>query len=425
MYGADYTRLTRRGAHHAYAAVVTEAAHEQTRRWWRPPPLVRDVTAAVAMVALTVSGSVGESHPRQLSDQVSDGHVTPAAPWPAYLLVVAAALVLAWRRRFPMWTLGVSVAAVAVYSALGYVNGAALLAPLVALYTVASVFPTRRALLAGAATFVVLMVTTVVFGPFGPFGGSATVLPAVAAAALFAGLAVGNRRAYVAALTVRAELAERTREEEARRRVDAERLRIARELHDVVAHTMATINVQAGVAAHVIPDLPGPADAALRAIKEASKRGLRELRTVLAVLRQADEEEPTQPAPGLAALDVLVSTAAAAGLPTEVRVAGVRRPLPAPVDLAAYRIIQESLTNAIRYAAPATATIRLDFADDRLDIEVVDTGAGPGEDQAGDGGGHGLIGMRERAAATGGTLRAGPGPHGGFRVLACLPTGTP
>jgi signal transduction histidine kinase len=407
--------------------VVTESEHgdPRTRQRWRLPSLVGDVLVTTSVTVLTVLGSLGESHPINPADRLYGGHPVAAAPWPAYLLVAVASLVLWWRRRHPVPVLAISVAAVAVYSALGYVNGAALVAPLIALYAVAVALPARRALLAAAAALVVLALGTTVANPLGTFGGSVPLLPALIGVALFAGLAVGNRRAYVAELAARAELAERTREEEARRRVDAERLRIARELHDVVAHTMATINVQAGVAVHVIPDLPEPADAALRSIKEASKRGLRELRTILAVLRQVDETEPTQPAPGLAALDVLVSTADAAGLRTQVRVDGVQRALPAPVDLAAYRIIQESLTNAIRYAAPATATIRLEFTDDQLRIAVTDTGQGPTDDYAEDGGGHGLIGMRERATAIGGTLRAGPSAHGGFRVLACLPTGTP
>jgi signal transduction histidine kinase len=393
----------------------------RTRRRWPLPPPVGDALVTALITMLTVLGSIGEAHPIQPTHQVFNGYVTPAPPWPAYLLVVVASLVLFWRRRYPVRVLAISVVAATAYSAPGYENGAELLAPFVAVYAVAVALPARRAAFASAAAFVVLATTTAVANPFGTFGGSFVLLPAMVAVALFAGLAVGNRRAYIAALAARAEEAERTREEEARRRVDAERLRIARELHDVVAHTMATINVRAGVAAHVIPDLPEPADEALRAIKEASKRGLRELRTILAVLRQADEAEPTQPATGLAALDVLVSTASAAGLPTQVRIGGVQRPLPAPVDLAAYRIIQESLTNAIRHAAPATAVIRLDFASDHVDIEVTDTGRGPSSH--GDGGGHGLVGMRERAAALGGTVEAGPAAHGGFRVLACLPTG--
>ncbi|MGH9077847.1 MAG: sensor histidine kinase, partial [Acidimicrobiales bacterium] len=172
--------------------------------------------------------------------------------------------------------------------------------------------------------------------------------PFVAAAVVFAGVAVANRRAYVASVEERARLAEQTREEEGRRRVDAERLRIARELHDVVAHSIATINVQAGVAAHVIDDRPDQAKDALVAIKAASKEALRELRGILGVLRSAEEPAVTSPAPGLAQVGVLVDAANRAGLATAVVTTGTPRPLPATVDLAAYRIVQESLTNALR-----------------------------------------------------------------------------
>ena len=427
-YAADLRGQDAAGPVRVYPAGVTGSV--PARRRWRLPPLVNDVLVTALMVLVVLTGSIGEAHPDRISDQQTPtGLPIPVPPWPVYGVVALAALVLLGRRRYPVPVLAISVLAVSVYSVLGYVNGAALLAPLVALYAAALALPVRRALLAAAITLVVLGTATAVDNPLGTFGGGWVLLPALTGVALFAGLAVGNRRAYVAELAARVELAERTREEEAGRRVDAERLRIARELHDVVAHTMATINVQAGVAAHVVQDLPEPADAALRAIKEASKRGLRELRTILAVLRQADEADPTQPAPGLAALDVLVSTATAAGLPTRIRVEGDERPLPAPVDLAAYRIIQESLTNAMRYAAPATATIRLGFTGDHLDIEVIDTGPGPvdgaGDGGGGHGGGHGLIGMRERATAMGGSFRAGPGEHGGFQVRACLPTGAP
>jgi len=186
---------------------------------------------------------------------------------------------------------------VAAYTGLGYVNGASLLAPTVALYAVVVAVRWRHAVAYSVLTFGVLAGFTAGFNPpaFGPFGGGFVVIPALVAAALFAGLAMANHRAYVDAIRQRAELAERTRDDEARLRVDAERLRIARELHDVVAHTMATINVQAGVAAHVSNDLPEQAATALQAIKDASRRGLRELRAILAVLRQADEAEPTHP----------------------------------------------------------------------------------------------------------------------------------
>ena len=175
------------------------------------------------------------------------------------------------------------------------------------------------------------------------------------AAALFAGIAVANRNAYVASIRDRAE-------QDARRRLDEERLRIARELHDVVAHTMATINVQAGVAAHVLPTRPEAAAESLQAIKTASKEGLRELRAILNVLRQADDADPTQPAPGTARLEDLIAGARRAGLETTFAVTGDPVPLPAAVDLAAYRIIQESLTNTIRHAGPATAAVSLGYA---------------------------------------------------------------
>ncbi len=392
----------------------------EPRPGWRLPPRLFDVVFALFMTVVVVVGSIGESYPRQPGDKVSHGHVTPVAPWPAYLLVAAAGLVLIWRRRHPVPVLGVSLACVAAYSALGYVNGSALLAPTVALYAVALTVSWRRAVGYALLTLSVLAGFTAGFNPFGTFGGGFVLIPGLVAAGLFAGLAVANRRAYVEAIRQRAELAERTRDEEARRRVDDERLRIARELHDVVAHTMATINVQAGVAAHVDRDLPEQTASALAAIRDASKSGLRELRAILAVLRQADEAEPTQPAPGLAEIETLARTVSAAGLPTVVEVVGRRRPLSASVELAAYRIIQESLTNALRHAGPARATVRLDYRDRALAVEVSDTGRGRATASS-EGSGHGLVGMRERAAAVGGTLRAGPGEHGGFWVRADLP----
>jgi signal transduction histidine kinase len=233
------------------------------------------------------------------------------------------------------------------------------------------------------------------------------------AAALLAGIAVSNRRAYVDSIRARAD-------QDARRQVDEERLRIARELHDVVAHTMATINVQASAAAHVLPAQPEAAAEALTAIKTASRQGLRELRAILNVLRQADDADPVQPAPGLARLDALVEGARQAGLPITLTVTGEPFALPAAVDLAAYRIVQESLTNVIRHAGPASAAVCLSYRPDEIDIDVTDTGHGP--KGAGSGtSGHGQAGMRERAAAVGGTVQAGPRPGGGYQVTARLP----
>jgi len=386
------------------------------RRWSSSP--VRDAILAVLVTVLLVSGSLGEGDPKSPSDQIMfPGHSAPH-PGAALLLVAVACLVLAWRRRWPVAVLAVSAVAVTVYSVLGYVNGASLIAPVLALYAVATQVSVRRAVVAAVATLALLMTATAVNNPFGQIsGGGFDILPGMVAAALFAGIAVANRRAYVASIQDRAE-------QDARRRVDEERLRIARELHDVVAHTMATINVQAGVAAHVLSSRPEAAAESLQAIKAASKEGLRELRAILNVLRQADDADPTQPAPGTAQLEALVAGARQAGLETTFTVTGKQVPLPAAVDLAAYRIVQESLTNAIRHAGPATAAVSLDYRHDELHIDVTDTGCGlPAGTAAGQNGGHGLAGMRERAAAVGGTVESGPGPGGGFRVAARLPFG--
>ena len=287
------------------------------------------------------------------------------------------------------------------------VNGAVLLAPPIALFTVAQSVPLRRALALAGLTLLALMTATGAASPFGsPTGGGFYLIPAPVAAALFGGIALRNRRAYVTSIEARAE-------EETRRRIDEERLRIARELHDIVAHTMATINVQAGVAAHVLADNPAAVGPALETIRQSSKDGLRELRAILNVLRQADEGEPTQPAPGLLQLEALITGACNAGLPVVLRQDGSPRQLPAATDLAAYRIVQESLTNVIKHAGPgATATVRLSYGDAAVRIEVTDTGVGPGPGLLAGGGqgivgGHGIIGMRERAAAVAGTLVTG------------------
>jgi signal transduction histidine kinase len=375
---------------------------------------VRDAILAVLLTVLLTYGSYGEAHPSNPSDRIQFRNHAIPQPGAALLLVAVACLVLAWRRRYPVTVLVVSTAAVAAYSLLGFVNGAVLIAPIFALYTVATQVSVRRAVVAAVVTLGILLTVTAANNPTGHIsGGGFDIIPFMVAAALFAGIAVANRNAYVASIRDRAET-------DARRRLDEERLRIARELHDVVAHSMATINVQAGVAAHVLPTRPEVAAESLQAIKTASKEGLRELRAILNVLRQADDADPTQPAPGTAQLEDLIAGARRAGLETTLTVTGDPVPLPAAVDLAAYRIIQESLTNTIRHAGPATAAVALGYASDELHIDVTDTGRGQAV-IARNGDGHGLAGMRERAAAVGGTVEAGPGPAGGFRVAARLP----
>jgi signal transduction histidine kinase len=398
-------------------------------RWWQRSP-ARDVLFAAILTLITVWGSYGEGHPHNPADVVQfHGAKIPQPSAGALLLVAAASLALIWRTRWPLAVLAVSTAGVLGFTLLGYVNGAALLAPAAAVYAVATKVSVRQALAAAAAALAVLLAATSASNPFNTStGGTVIVLPVLMAAACTAGIAVSNRRAFVASIQARAE-------DEAKRRIDEERLRIARELHDVVAHTMSTINVQASAAATVLEDRPDAAAEALAAIRTASKNGLRELRAILNVLRQADDADPTAPAPGLAQLDALVAGANQAGLPTTLIVTGEPVPLPAAIDLAAYRIIQESLTNAIRHAGPATATVALTYREAKLLIEVADTGRGApvasaradaGQDGAGAGGvwhsGHGMVGMRERAATAGGTFEAGPRREaGGFTVTATLP----
>jgi len=397
---------------------------DRLEAWWSSP--VRNALFGLGMTVLLVYGAYAEAHPTTPNSYFPAGQHAPYTPAAAYLLVAAACLPLAFRLRWPATVLVISTAAVSVYTLLGYVNGAALGAPMIALYALACQVSARKALAGGAVMLAVLMGAMYIGNPVSPTWGAFDVTPFMAAVACFAGIAVGNRRAYVASIRDRAEA-------DTRRRIDEERLRIARELHDVVAHTMATINVQASAAAALLRDRPEQAAESITAIRAASKDGLRELRAILNVLRHADEAlDPTEPAPSLVRLDALAAGVRAAGLPVTVTVTGEPRPLPALTDVAAFRIIQEALTNSIRHAGPATAAVAVRYAGDSLLIEVTDSGRGPagpsglvgpgGPAGATQGAGHGMRGMRERAAAAGGTIEIGPGPAGGFRVAARLPT---
>ena len=217
----------------------------------------------------------------------------------------------------------------------------------------------------------------------------------------------------------RARELERTREEEARRRASEERLRIARELHDVLAHNISLINVQAGVALHLVDEQPEQARTALTAIKQASNEALGELRSVLDILRQSNETAPRSPTSGLARLDELVARTEAAGLQVRTRIDGTPRPLPRGVDLAAFRIVQEALTNITRHAGKARATVGIGYGESDLTVQIDDDGNGPGPGTSS--GGRGIAGMRERVTALDGEFEAGPRPEGGFRVRARLP----
>jgi signal transduction histidine kinase len=333
----------------------------------------------------------------------------------AIALVIVAAGALAWRRRRPVAVLGVVFGAALIYFVVGYANGPIWLALIVAYFT--AVVGGHR--LAAAVTAVV---------GFGVFPwldyllrdqpGPSLVGMAGLAAWLLVLLGVAE------AIRIRRERmveAARIREEEALRRAGEERLRIARELHDTLGHHLSLINMQSGVALHLNKELPEQARSSLAAIKQASKEALAELRSVLDILRQEGEPASRSPTWTLARLEDVVSQAAAAGLVVRTESDGEVRPLPFAVDVAAFRIVQEALTNVARHAGPATATVRISYGDRDLSVQVDDDGRGLSAHESAPGSGKGIVGMRERVAALGGDLQAGPRPGGGFRVRACLP----
>jgi signal transduction histidine kinase len=391
----------------------------QFREWIERAPArrwVADALLAALVGAVNLAVAV-------TSDTAGTGR-TPWRPLDAlgYLLLALGPLALVARRRWPLGVLAVVEAASLAYSARTYPEGGTGLAVFVALYTVAAMEQRRLVVAAVAAVTVALaVITELTFYRETMFEGEPLYGAVVMLAAVFLGEAVRNRRAYVAELRDRAERAERTREEEARRRVDEERMRIARELHDVVSHSIGVISVQAGVAAHLLERRPDKAGEALATIRQASDEALDELHAMLGVLRQPDGRAPLAPAPGLAQLDALVAMAEGAGLRVEVDASGAAH-LPPAVDLACYRIVQESLTNVVRHAGASSVTVTVAADGDTLVVEVTDDG--PGAPGAGNGNGtrQGIVGMRERARALGGTLEAGPRPEGGFRVSARLPT---
>jgi signal transduction histidine kinase len=369
------------------------------------------LVAAGLATALFVSTAVGSGLPR--------GRFALG-----YGLVLLHTLPLAGRRRWPGTVLALVVASGLAGATLGlppFFLGPAIL---VAVYSVAA-YGSRWVSLAGLAV-AELGLAAVQLAPLGfEFEGLALVgFMGTLAAAWLLGHFAYNYRAYAARLEERTAELERAREELARRAVVEERLRLARELHDVVAHAMSVIAVQSGVGAHVADSQPEQVGKALAAIEATSRAALTELRRLLGVLRQPDEPQASlTPVPGLANLEGLLAEVAKAGLAVRLRVEGRPAPLPAGVDLSAYRVVQEALTNVVKHAGPATAQVTIRYRDQEVAVEVTDNGRGVAA-AAGDGRrgtGHGLIGMRERVAAFGGDLEVGPRPGGGFRVAARLP----
>jgi signal transduction histidine kinase len=372
-----------------------------------------EVVLAVALAACVVLGG-----------EVSTSESSPPHTqlFPGVLALVCLAALLRVRSR-PRAVLAVTTPCAAVLTALGYLPSPLLLAPVMAaLYWLAILTDSRTTALYGYSAAAVLVATSLSGAPLGDdfmLRTLGTVLW------LLLPMAVGGmsrfRRAYLASAQARAAHAERTREEEARLRVAEERMRIARELHDAVAHHMALANAQAGTAAHLAATRPEQARKILADLVGTTSAALLELRATVGVLRQdgGSEADPLEPAPGLDRLPELLAACRSAGLAVDLATQGRARPLTPGVDLTAYRIIQEALTNTAKHAAGQAARVRLDYGGTRLLLTV--TNDGPPLPPPAPGAGYGLTGMRERAHSVGGELRAGPRPEGGFQVAATLP----
>jgi signal transduction histidine kinase len=337
-------------------------------------------------------------------------------------LVLLHTLSLVARRRFPGAVLGLVVASGLAFAALDLPPDILGVAILVVVYSVAA-YGRRWVSLAGLAAVEAGLVA-IQRTPGRTGAVTWLVNLGVVAAAWLLGHFAHNYRAYAARLEERTAELERAREELARRAVVEERLRLARELHDVVAHAMSVIAVQSGVGAHIATTQPKEARRSLAAIEATSRAALEELRRLLGVLRQENEPKgDLAPVPGLANLDGLLAEAAKAGLAVRLQVNGTRPPLPAGVDLSAYRIVQEALTNVVKHAGSARAQVVVGYGDQEVRVEIIDDGRGAVTSVSDGrvGSGHGLIGMRERVQAFGGDLQTGPRPGGGFRVAARLP----
>jgi signal transduction histidine kinase len=335
-----------------------------------------------------------------------------------YALLLAGPALLLLRHRTPVAVAAGTSAVTLVYIALGYPYGPAFVSLVVAYFAAVEAGHRRAVIAIAAVAYAAHLMTGMWLYRWLPPAGDG---PASWAEASGAGAWLLAILAGAELVRVRRERFVRERRERAeaeRRRADEERLRIARELHDVLAHSISVINVQAGVALALIDDRPEQARVALTTIKQASKEALGEVRQVLGALRTPGDA-PRSPAPTLDRLPELAEQAAGAGLAVEIAVDGTRAPLPPGVDLAAFRIVQEALTNIVRHSGARTARVRVGYRPEGLLIGVDDDG--PATATEGTGGGNGLVGMRERAAAFGGTVEAGPRPDGGFSVLVRLP----
>ncbi|MFG3702142.1 sensor histidine kinase [Micromonospora sp. NPDC047620] len=384
------------------------------KAWLRRHPLAADALLAVGLVGA----------------EIVFAFLTPREYWPPHLLAALAwspvcAAPVALRRVAPWPAVAAAVATLALPVLLDLTPAAQGLTFLVLTYTVAATRPLRTAVAAALALWLPAAVANTIAPLDGVVEGVSSAYLVVnnlltGAVSYSVGRAVHGRRAATEALRERARAAEENQRSVAEQAVADERRRIARELHDVVAHHVSVMGVLATGARRVLPKDPDAADEAIATIEATSRATLREMRRLLDVLRtDAEPAADLAPQPGLAGIEALVDQVREAGLPVTLRIEGTPGALEEGVALTLYRIAQEALTNALKHAGTATAEVRLTFDEGAVGVEVADTGRGPGP--GGDRIGHGLVGMRERVALYGGVLRTGARPGGGFRVSARIP----
>jgi signal transduction histidine kinase len=382
----------------------TESTTSQERpRWWPGWELDLVITLGVGLVQLLGTHFAAAGQPAR-----------EPLDLPAYALLAAGPVALMARHRFPVGVYLFVFFTTLAYALSGYAQGPIWLSLIISFF---------NAVLTGHS---VVAVAGLAGGYFG-FLWLPYLLGSEPAPTLAAGLGLAawlllllSAAQFVRVRRERALEAARTKAEEARRRATEERLRIARELHDALGHHISLINVQAGVALHINTELPDQARTALTAINEASKDALSELRSVLEILRRGDEHAPRTPTPSLDRLESLLSQARSAGLTIRTETVGRARPLPFGVDVAAFRIVQEALTNVSRHASEATVTVRIAYGDRDVTVHVENDGAST-TNEIPSAAGKGILGMRERVEALGGDLEALARPEGGFRVRARLP----
>ena len=384
----------------------------------RVNPFVLDgLLAAGVFLASFLAGSSIQLHDHRsghepgLGFNIGSGSVAFTAGWGAILLIGAACAPLLWRRRAPVVALCATALAVITYQLAGFPDGLVAFPLAFASYSAAAHRQRGRALIFAAAVALVAGFALALLASTGPRGRVEVMfilLVAVGLPFLFGRIAFNRRRRI-----------DRERDRAAHDAVAEERARIAREMHDAVAHAMTVMVVQAGGARVVIDRDPETAEAALRRIEDTGRAGLGEMRRLIGVLG-TDGEAAREPQPGLDRMDELLETMRATGLPVEAIVEGTPRDLPSGVDLAAFRVMQEGLTNALKHAGDAHARVLLRYSEEALEVEIADDGRGPppeGDRPPG----NGLIGMRERVALFGGSLETGPRPGGGFVVRARIP----